>query len=476
MTHRLLRGRSMATATPGRARRALLRRATLLALLMLPLAACSDLSDNLLEATDPDLINPGDLNSPDGAAAIRNGALDRFRNMTAGAEGMWLWGGLLTDEWSTSSTFQQNDEVDQRQAQANNSQTVGFYRNVNRVRTAANQAIAALTVYFPGNKADIAEMYFARGFAELQLASDYCNGIPLSDAASGEVIFGQPLTVAEVFDVARASFDSALTLIQGETGSAAIRVQRAASIGKARALLGNAQFSAAAAAVGGIPSTFSYDHTFAVSSGDNSIWTQGSSTRRYAVGDNLEGNNRTFPVANALPFFSANDPRVPAAYVLSGGNRVLSQDGQTFAKVTPLWARSTAVSVAHGVDARMVEAEAALRAGQVTTWLQILNALRAAPPKLGEVQPAPLPALTDPGAEAARVDLQVREKAFWTFGRGQRLGDLRRHVRQYGRTPANTFPTGNHYKGGVYGDATNFPIPQDELNNPNFTGCLNRNP
>jgi hypothetical protein len=47
---------------------------------------------------------------------------------------------------------------------------------MNRVRTAANQAIPLLQQFDSANKALIAEMYFARGFAEMQLALDFCNG------------------------------------------------------------------------------------------------------------------------------------------------------------------------------------------------------------------------------------------------------------------------------------------------------------
>ena len=77
--------------------------------------------------------------------------------------------------------------------------------------------------------------------------------------------------------------------------------------------------------------------------------------------------------------------------------------------------------------------------------------------------------------EAGRVDLLFREKAMGTFGRGQRLGDLRRLVRQYNRTAAQVFPTGQHYKGGQYGSAVHFEIPSDEDNNPSFTECIDRN-
>jgi hypothetical protein len=107
--------------------------------------------------------------------------------------------------------------------------------------------------------------------------------------------------------------------------------------------------------------------------------------------------------------------------------------------------------------------------------MTVLNALRASPPKLGEVQPAAMAALPVPADFVAATNLFFREKAFWTFSRGQRLGDLRRLIRQYGRTEDNTFPSGVHFKGGDYGDDVNLPVPQAEQNNTNFTQCLNRN-
>jgi hypothetical protein len=436
--------------------------------------ACGSVTDTLLEATDPDIINPSDLDSPDGATALKFGALNRFRNMTAGStgagsEGMWLLGGLLADEWSTSSTFQENDQIDKRDVAPSNASVLGSYRNVNRVRTAANQAIPSLKKYFPDGKADIAEMYFARGFAELQLASDFCNGIPLSDASGVTIELGEQKSVAEVFAIAIASFDTALASVQGLTDAASVRVRNAASIGKARGLLGLNRPTDAATAVAGVATTYSYDQTFATSSGDNALWSQGASQQRYAVGANPEGNSGTFPVGLAIPFFQLKDPRVPSAFGTG-----LAQDGQTRARNTTIWGRSTSVAVVNGVDARLVEAEAALRAGNAAQMLSVLNALRATPPKLGDVQPSGLAALTDPGADAGRADLLFREKALWTFGRGQRLGDLRRLIRQYSRTAAQVFPSGEHYKGGQYGGAVNFEIPSDEDNNPSFAGCTDR--
>ena len=85
-----------------------------------------------------------------------------------------------------------------------------------------------------------------------------------------------------------------------------------------------------------------------------------------------------------------------------------------------------------------------------------------------------LPALADPGTDDARVDLLFRERAFWMYFTSHRIGDLRRLVRQYGRAPETVWPSGNYFKGGVYGTDQNLPPAQAEKNNPGYTGCTDR--
>ena len=137
------------------------------------------------------------------------------------------------------------------------------------------------------------------------------------------------------------------------------------------------------------------------------------------------------------------------------------------------------MSALNGLDARLIEAEGKLKANDFAGMIAILNALRAAPPKLGEVTPTGLAPLAAPATLDAAVSLFFREKAFWEFGRGFRLGDLRRQVRQYGRTVDQVFPVGEHYRGGDYGPDVNLPVTTAEQNNPETGGapaCIDRNP
>src|SRR5580765_7577159 len=87
------------------------------AVALIPLVGACNAKDTLLEAVDPDVLPPEAANSAEGALAVYNGALARLKTITTGTGGegsSWLFGGLLADEWSTSSTFVQNDETDQR--------------------------------------------------------------------------------------------------------------------------------------------------------------------------------------------------------------------------------------------------------------------------------------------------------------------------------------------------------------------------
>ena len=450
------------------------------------LGACSNTTDTLLEAVDPDIIPPSNANSAEGALALYFGALGRLKTITSGSGGegsSWLFGGLLADEWSTSSTFVQNDETDQRSIQTNNGTVTGHFRQLARARTSADEAIRLMRVWREDETTRIAELYFVRAFAEMQAANDFCNGIPLSGQDStGALIFDVPRPISYVFEAAVASADSGLALIPASaTGTQDVLVRRALLVTKARALIGLAKFADAAALVptSAVPTSYTYDMTYATSSGDVTLWAQPRSSRRYTVGDSLEGRGRNLLVKNAVPFFSAKDPRVPVTYTVSSkGDTTISQDGLTPSRTTTLWSRSSSVAAVAGLDARLIEAEARLNANDFAGMTTILNTLRATPPKLSDITPAAMPALTAPATRDAAINLFFREKAFWQFGRGHRLGDLRRLIRQYGRTQDQVFPVGEHYRGGTYGGDVNLPVPQQEENNPELAGkpaCIDRN-
>jgi hypothetical protein len=434
--------------------------------------ACTGVEDDLLNAPDPDVINPSTVNSAEAADALRIGALSRFSNITAGGEGAWMLGGLMTDEWKSGDTFLQRNETDQRSVQDNNGNVQTMLREIYRARTNSREALNALRTFKPTPASNLGQMLYVIGFAELTLAEAFCNGTPLGDASTGTPIYGPSLTNAEVYALALAHFDSALTLSTASDANTVL-VRNSALVAKARTLIDLGRFTEVAAVVAAVPTSFHNDATFSLNAGSNQIWALNTSAKRWVVGDSFDIGG---PIANAIPFASSNDPRIPVVGSATGASAAgKSFDTSTNFIYQTLFGRTDPTPVASGIDARLYEAEALLKAGDIPGMMAKLNALRAATQSLGAVTTPVLPALATPGSAAAAADLYFREKAFWVFGRGQRLGDLRRLIRQYGRTQATVFPTGQFFKGGTYGTDVNFPVTVDELNNPDFAGCKDRN-
>lgn len=449
-----------------------IRRAAALGATALALAACDSVTDALLEAPDPDLIDPSNTASAEAADALRVGALARLRVIGPGGEGAWMLGGLMTDEWKSSDTFSQRNETDRRQVQESNGNVQNMYRNLHRARNSAREALNALREFKPTPTANLGQMYFVLGFAELTLAENFCNGQPLSDASTGEVIYGEPKSNQEIFTLALAHFDSALTL-SSATDAFATSVRHSAAVAKGRVLINLNRHSDAAAAVTAVPTNFQHLATFSLTGGSNQIWALNASAKRWTVGDSFDVSGR---IRNAIPFASAKDPRVPVTGTATGTSPAgRGFDGSTNFIRLETYGRTDPTPIVSGLDARLIEAEARLKANDIAGMMTILNALRAAPQSLGPITTPVLAPLATPATQDAAINLYFREKAFWTFGRGQRLGDLRRLIRQYGRTEDQTFPEGTFFKGGPYENDVDFPVTIDELNNPNFQACANRN-
>jgi starch-binding outer membrane protein, SusD/RagB family len=417
-------------------------------------AACSQ-ADSLLEVEDPDVINPQNLNSASAARALAAGVALRLSQATSGDESLFLFGGLLADEWRSGDTFEQRNTTDQRSIVVTNSFLAGQLRTLMRIRIEGNLAIAGLRQYQPTPKSAVGRIFGFRAFAENMIGEHYCNGIPFSSLNGGTIVYGEPVSIDSAFRMAVNSADSARTNVAAAEADSA-DVVNFASVVKARALLNLNDYAAAAAAVATVPTAYKFNITHSSNANSNQIWSLNTSARRYVQSD-TEG-------VNGLPFRTANDPRVKTS------RPTATPTG--FDTFTPFiannnWTRFAAVTIVSGIEARLIEAEAALKAGS-PTWLTILNNLRAN----GGV--AGLAPLVDPVTPTARVDLLFRERAFWLFGTGHRLGDLRRLIRQYNRNSETVFPTGAFHKGGNYGTDVNIPVPFDEENNPNFTGCTNR--
>lgn len=442
----------------------LVRVAFATAMLAAILAGCS--TEKILEVTDPDVVTPASLQSKETLPALLNGAVGSFHNAYSGpadvneSSGEIGYGGLLADEFVSSGTFPTRHEIDQRNMQLDNGSVLSQFNRLSRSRAAADLAARRYESLDP-DAAGHALSLALDGFSSVLFGEDYCSGVPFSTLTdAGDIEYGTPLTTQQIFERAVEKFDGALA-VAGATDA----YKNLASVGKGRALLDLGMYSEAAAAVQDVPSEFVYVIESSANSTNetNGVYIFVQNAKRLSVADK-EGTN-------GLDYRSANDPRVPwAPDTTEDGEAVLGQD-----RSTPLMLqlkypdRGSATPLATGVEARLIQAEAALQSGDAG-FLGFLNDARALFPGV-----PPLVAGDVPADAAGKTDLLFQERAFDLWLTAHRLGDMRRLIRQYGRGSETVFPTGAWFKGGSYGTDVNMPVPRDEDNNPNFTGCIDRN-
>jgi hypothetical protein len=436
----------------------------------LMLGGCS-VKDELLAPQQPGVISPGDVQSPTGAEGLYVGAVGNFKNALLGGssntETIWQFAGLMTDEFKSADTFSQRNDADQRATQTNDAQLSPIYTSLQQARGYSRTALQFLRQFEPTtSNTHQAEMLFTIAFAEMQLGEDFCNGIALGETVNGVWNYTAPLATKDVFLAALARVDSGLALATA-TDAATVQVKNALLVTKGRLQVDLGQFPAAAATVATVPVGFQYAGTYSQTTNDNGWWIMTTSSKRYTVGDSVDAAGR---IDNAIPFVSAKDPRVPT-----------TANGKGFDTTTPfvgqsIWGRDDPIAIVDGLDGQLIQAEAKLNASDIAGMTAILNALRATPPTQGIFKPSgTLAPLATPATQSAAVSLFFREKAFWTFGRGQRLGDLRRLVRQYNRSQDQAYPNGAFFKNGSYGTRVAFPVPDRDKANPQFSGCIDTN-
>jgi len=441
-------------------------------LLMALLVGCSVVGDAPLPGN---ITDPSATETPEGALAVYRGTLSLFATGFGGVSSGFapstfiaaasVLGDELQDATRLGAPFAAAG-IDVRllpeQTDPNTELFTGtpfVYGALQKVRGQAQEALGLLRDFPPpASPALRAHVYALAGYSEVLLADLFCSGIPLSTLDyKGDYTLRPGSSTADVYQHAAALFDTALTL----AGDSA-RFAGLAQVGKGRALLALGQFAQAAAAVQSVPDGYAYTVRYA-----------GTPLTQRNFGAMPGGNTNNpwdFSVAdregtNGLDYRSSADPRTASTNV--GANQfgfgLFHPDKYAADGTTP-------IVLADGIEARLIEAEAALQAGDAATWLAKLNHLRetAITPALADT--------TDPGTAGGRVDLTFRERAFWLFLTGHRQGDMRRLIRQYGRSPSLVYPIGP-YAGGplTYGGDLTAPIPAAErASNPHFNGCLSR--
>jgi len=448
------------------------------ALLLAPLAACSP--DQILEVEDIDVALPSAIVDSAALPALLAGSIGNFGvayNGNVDISHVTL-SGSLSDEFINTETFPTRIEIDQRvQVFDRNGTLSGQFYRAQQARALADRASRTYAQFAP-EAVGHAEVLNLSAVSYVLFAEIYCGAVPISEQLEdGTFRYGTALSTDELLAIAIQKVDSALAITAttaAGTGSAAAKTTQArvARIVKARALLNLNRPAQAAAAINGetgVPTIFQYINNHSETTGrqNNGTWATTVSVGRFGVAER-EGTN-------GLPFRTEGDragtvldPRV--VNVRRGGS------GRGFDNSTPQWMqqkyplRTSSIVIADGVEARLIEAEAALRGGDAAAALLILNALRANASLLvvRGYGATSLPPLVLQTTQAAQENQLFKERAYWLYLTAHRLGDLRRLIRQYGRGSETVFPTGTYHKPGTYGTDVNTPIPQEEDNNPDF--------
>ena len=451
-------------------------RASGMALAAIVSTACS--LDKTLSVTDQDVATPASVQTAAALAVVYAGARSEFENAYSGAvDNAQTLPGLMADELHDIDTFPTRIEVDQRNVKVDNSTVQTWYRQMHRSRAAIRRGTERFAQFAPNDRRR-AELHGLHGLQYVLFGEDFCNGVAYSVFSDeGSSTFGEPQSVLQTFDLAVAQFDSALAIAPANSDEHYL-----AQVGRGRALLDKGDLAGAAAAVAGVPVTWQYlvFHSENSTRENNGTYTNvGPLSKRFAVTTNEGTNGLPFRAEGWDSTAKTGDVRI--RWYKSG----VGQDGVSTAYYELKYpSRSANVVLADGIEAQLITAENQLATGG--DWLGSLNALRSNTTILNRApywyagQPAvdALPNLDDPGSAGSRQDLVFKERAYWMYLTGHRLGDLRRLVRQYTRSPESVFPTGTYEfaAGGTRGTDTNFPVTIDELNNPSAKSCSNRDP
>ncbi|HWZ58753.1 MAG TPA: hypothetical protein VNW46_07210 [Gemmatimonadaceae bacterium] len=432
-------------------------------------------SDVLSVPPPPGVVSGGSLNTPDGAESIFEAGRYQLFNGLVGYNNLLMWSETLSDEytWFLASDAGLGMNVDARTTSAGGGYAEGGDNALQPLLTGRSSLLVALPVMekyeAATNLSHVGEAFALVGYSELLLAEDYCAGLPLSQVLPGGrgIQYGHPLTTDSLLGVAEAHFDSALAHAAGSD-----TVVNLASIGLARTLLNRARYDSAALVVANVTPGFVYNTDMPPTpnqGGTSGVNLYAGMTTVYGVQlINVSDREGT----NGQPFISAHDPRLQF-------DTTFTMTGAATWYVPKKFENFEYIPLATGIEAGLIQAEAALHNGS-GAWLTDLQALRTS---AGDTA-----TIADPISPSARVDLLFSERAFWLFGTGTRLGDLRRLIRQYGRDQSTVFPTGTYVPGTnpslssppilTYGTDVNLTLPTGAQtvvtpsSNPYYKGCI----
>src|ERR1043165_1579578 len=129
-------------------------------------AAAGCKKDSLLDVTDPDILNPSEYTTPAGALPLRIGVIANFTSaFDGGTDSFVTITGNLADELLASDTFDGRLTINARKSVEINTEMEPVYRAMQRARTAAARAAAALATTAPTPLFNRGEVYMLLAYS-----------------------------------------------------------------------------------------------------------------------------------------------------------------------------------------------------------------------------------------------------------------------------------------------------------------------
>lgn len=281
-----------------------------------------------------------------------------------------------------------------------------------------------------------------RGFAYRVIGESMCYSV---------VNAGPLKPSVEDLQRAESTFTAAIAVASAANSTTLLN---AAYAGRAQARLLQGNFDGAKSDAGMVATSFTYQMPY-YATGDAPGYNR---TYWSATTEGLYKSHSVWNTWYAKYYDSSNDPRVKYTKTTSTGSGIFPPVGKV-----PWWVqakyttRAAGVNLASGREMRLIEAEAALKAGDLATAIVRINTVRA----LANVTPI---------APATLVDgwtLLKRERGIQLWLEGRRLGDFRRWAAA--ATPGELDPLEKVGAASyLESQSTCFPLSQSEINtNPN---------
>lgn len=393
-------------------------RALLCVGLAMPYAAC----DSLLDVDPEPHTVPGDeLGKP---TSLQGRLIGAEANFFLAYDMAIVFGGLYTDELADPG-----NAIDERRvtedngligsADENPEGIDGLWTPMQRAAFTSNAAQEAILsgtyedlIPNPPESEEFARMSLFAGYSKLVLGELFC-----ATAFNGE---GPEFSSLETYALAEAHFTAAIDAADAEDD-----VRYAAYVGRARARLHQGDTQGAVADAQAVPGGWSYMADVYSNNSqleENDIWNMITDSQRYTVGPDF----RDLTIDDT----GEDDPRID---VFRNPDDLFAIDGATPLYQARKYDHSTApVQLASYDEAQYLIAEVRAAEGNLPAAVAIINALRADH------------GITEQYAGGTQTEVLRKildEKGRTLFLGGQRMGDMRRFLAEYGIDEFPVSPT-----------------------------------